>query len=530
MSGVGKGTAAASIGQILQAHGLEVTSIKIDPYINVDAGTMNPTEHGEVFVLDDGMECDQDMGNYERFLNRDLTRANYMTTGSIYQSVINKERNLEYGGHCVEVVPHIPLEIISRIRNAGRKSKADIVITEIGGTVGEYQNILFLEAIRILKLKEPDSVLIVLVSFLPALGDDSELKTKPTQYAAKSLNSAGLHPDIILARAQVPLDRKRKEKIAFNCSVPEENVISAPNVKTIYDIPMNFRKENIDKIIFKTLKLKPNKERNHEWAKLVRRIKNAEKKVKIGIVGKYFTTGKFMLADSYISVIEAIKHATYSLNAIPEIEWLNAEEFEQNKRHLKKLGDFDGIIIPGGFGARGIEGKIAAIKYCRVNKIPLFGLCYGMQLSAVEFARDVAGLKGANTTEVNSNTKYPVIDILPEQKKKMEEKDYGGSMRLGSYPAHLKAGTIARAAYGKELIHERHRHRYEVNPEFIHRLEKKGLVFSGIGKDRRLMEILELPRNIHPFFLGTQFHPEFKSRPLAPHPLFVEFVKAVISH
>lgn len=529
MSGVGKGTAAASLGRILQSHGYEVTSLKIDPYINVDAGTMNPTEHGEVFVLDDGMECDQDMGNYERFLNRDLTRENYMTTGSVYQSVIRKERNLEYGGHCVEVVPHIPLEIISRIKNAVAKNKADIAITEIGGTVGEYQNILFLEAIRILKLKNPDSVLTVLVSYLPSQGDDGELKTKPTQYAVRSLNSVGLHPDLILARASVPLDKKRKEKIAFNCSLPEENVISAPNIKSIYEIPVHFRKENIDKIILKTLKLKSRRNEFSEWQRLVTKIKTAKKKVKIGIVGKYFSTGKFMLADSYISVIESVKHAAYALNADPQIEWLNAEEFESSTKNLKKLDQYDGIIIPGGFGARGVEGKIAVINYCRLNKIPLFGLCYGMQLSAIEFGRSVADLKGANTTEIDEKTKHPIIDILPEQKVKMAEKNYGGTMRLGSYPAYLKSGTIARKAYGSDLIHERHRHRFEVNPDYIERLEKKGLIFSGTSKDKRLMEILELPRAVHPFFLGTQFHPEFKSRPLTPHPLFKEFIKASLN-
>ncbi|OGE84534.1 MAG: CTP synthase [Candidatus Colwellbacteria bacterium RIFCSPLOWO2_01_FULL_48_10] len=528
MSGVGKGIAAASIGQILQSHGFEITSIKIDPYINVDAGTMNPTEHGEVFVLDDGMECDQDMGNYERFLNRDLTSANYMTTGSIYKHVIEKERNLEYGGKCVEVVPHIPLEIISRLNRAAAKNKADIVITEIGGTVGEYQNILFLEAVRILKLKHPGSVFLTLVSFLPSMGADGELKTKPTQYAVRSLNAAGLHPDMILARASSAIDRKRKEKISFNCSVPEANVISAPNVESIYEIPDNFRREGVDKIILKTLGLRSRKDKSKEWNALVKRIRTAKQKVKIGIVGKYFSTGSFVLADSYISVIEAVKHAAYALGAAPQIEWLNSEEFEGKNaaKYLKKLGGFGGIIIPGGFGERGVEGKIAAIKYCRIKKIPLFGLCYGMQLSAVEFARHVAGLKGANTTEVNPKTKYPVIDILPEQKKKMAEKDYGGTMRLGSYPAHLSPHTIARSAYRNELIHERHRHRFEMNPEYIHRLEKKGLIFSGASKDRRLMEILELPRNIHPFFLGTQFHPELKSRPLNPHPLFKAFIAA----
>ncbi len=533
MSGVGKGTASASIGRLLKFHGLNVTAIKIDPYINVDAGTMNPTEHGEVFVLDDGLETDQDMGNYERFLDVDLTRANYMTTGSIYLSVISKERNLEYDGKCVEVVPHIPLEVIARLKNAakiaGQNGKpADVVITEIGGTVGEYQNMLFLEAIRILKLQEPDSVFSILVSYLPSQGEDQELKTKPTQYAVRSLNSVGLQPDMILARAKTSLDDKRKEKIAFNCNVPQRNVISAPNVKNIYDLPHIFQEEKVDKIIMDTLHLKSKGKDGHEWAALIDKISKSRKEVKIGIVGKYFSTGSFMLADSYISVIEAVKHAAYSLEAIPQIDWLNANDFEgkDSKKGLKKLDEYDGIVVPGGFGARGVEGKINVIQYCRENKIPYFGLCYGMQLAAVEFARNVLGLKDAHTTEVNEKTKHPIIDILPEQIEKMEKKDYGGTMRLGSYPAILKPGSIAYEAYGKGEITDRHRHRFEVNPLYIEQLEKGGVVFSGRSPNKRLMELLELPKKTHPFFLGTQAHPEFKSRPLNPHPLFKAFIKA----
>lgn len=533
MSGVGKGTASASIGRLLKFHGLNVTAIKIDPYINVDAGTMNPTEHGEVFVLDDGLETDQDMGNYERFLDVDLTRANYMTTGSIYLSVISKERNLEYDGKCVEVVPHIPLEVIARLKNAAKISNADIVITEIGGTVGEYQNMLFLEAIRILKLQEPDSVFLTLVSYLPSQGEDQELKTKPTQYAVRSLNAVGLQPDMILARAKTSLDDKRKEKIAFNCNVPQRNVISAPNVKNIYDLPHIFQEEKVDKIIMDTLHLRAKGKDGHEWTALTDKISKARKEVKIGIVGKYFSTGSFMLADSYISVIEAIKHASYSLGAIPQIDWLNANDFEgkNHKTSLKKLQEYDGIIVPGGFGSRGVEGKINVIQYCRENKIPYFGICYGMQLAAVEFARNVLGLKNAHTTEVDPKTKYPIIDILPEQIEKMEKKDYGGSMRLGSYPAILKPGTIAYEAYGEKNITDRHRHRYEVNPVYIEQLEKgglpgQGIVFSGESPNKRLMELLELPRKTHPFFLGTQAHPEFKSRPLHPHPLFKAFINA----
>lgn len=530
MSGVGKGTASAAIGRLLKFHGLNVTAIKIDPYINVDAGTMNPTEHGEVFVLDDGLETDQDMGNYERFLDVDLTRANYMTTGSIYLSVISKERNLEYDGKCVEVVPHIPLEVIARLKNAAKISKADVVITEIGGTVGEYQNMLFLEAVRILKLQEPDSVFLTLVSYLPSQGEDQELKTKPTQYAVRSLNSVGLQPDMILARAKTSLDNKRKEKIAFNCNVPARNVISAPNVKNIYDLPHIFEEEKVDKIIMDTLRLKPKKKDGAEWAALTEKIGRARKEVKIGIVGKYFSTGSFMLADSYISVIEAVKHAAFALDAVPKIDWLNANDFEGKNlnKNLAKLDQYDGIIVPGGFGARGVEGKINVIRYARENKIPYFGLCYGLQLAAVEYARNVLGLKNAHTTEVDPKTPHPIIDILPEQIEKMAKKDYGGTMRLGSYPAIIRPGTIAHGAYGKTEITDRHRHRFEVNPLYIETLEKGGVVFSGRSPNNRLMELMELPKKIHPFFLGTQAHPEFKSRPLRPHPLFKAFVKASI--
>ena len=527
MSGVGKGIAAASIGKIIQSKGFKVTAIKIDPYVNVDAGTMNPTEHGEVFVLDDGTECDQDMGNYERFLDQDLTRANYMTTGSIYLSVIQKERRMEYGGKQVEVVPRIPLEVIQRIDQAAHKNKSEIVITEIGGTVGEYENLLFLEAIRMLKLKKPNDVVTVLVSFVPALGaGGTELKTKPTQHAVRSLNSVGIHPDIILGRAAVPLDQKRKEKIQFMCSMAKGDVISAPDVRSVYEVPVNFEKDNLSSVILQKLKIKPRKQDLTRWRGLTRTILRVKKPVKIAIVGKYFGAGDFVLEDSYISVIEAIKHAVYFFKLKPEIHWLNSEEFEKNEANLKKLSEYHGVVIPGGFGSRGVKGKIAAIRYVREKKIPYLGLCYGMQLAIVEFARSVLGYKTANTTEIDEKTKYPIIDILPEQKKNLAEKNYGATMRLGAYPAVLKKGTIAYNAYREHLVSERHRHRYEVNPDYINKLEKAGLIFSGFSSDRRLMEIMELPRSAHPFFLGTQFHPEFKSRPLKPHPLFREFVRA----
>lgn len=521
--------ASASIGAILQSRGFSATSVKIDPYVNVDAGTMNPIEHGEVFVLDEGTETDQDMGNYERFLEKNLPPINYMTTGSVYQAVINRERNLGYDGKCVEVVPHIPLEVIDRINKAAAKGKADFVIVEVGGTIGEYQNILFLEAARMLKLKKPNDVLFVLVSYLPIPSKVGEMKTKPTQYAVRTLNSAGIQPDIIIARSRNPLDKKRKEKIAINCNMRDEDIISAPDVENIYEVPVNFEKDNLSGIILEKLKLKPRKRDLRKWLRLVKVIKTARKTVKIGVVGKYFGTGDFILSDSYISVIEAIKHAAYHNKVKPIIEWIDAEKFESSPQSVQSLKNYNGIIVPGGFGSRGVEGKIKAIQFCRTNKIPYLGLCYGMQLMVIEFARNVCGFKKANTTEINRDTKYPVIDIMPEQKKNLEDKNYGATMRLGAYPAALKKGTIAFNAYKEHLISERHRHRWEVNPNFISKLEKKGLVFSGQSPDRKLMEIAELAKEQHPFFLGTQFHPEFKSRPLNPHPLFREFIRSAIS-
>ena len=539
MSGVGKGVAASSIGALLQSRGFNITAVKIDPYVNVDAGTMNPTEHGEVFVLDDGTECDQDMGNYERFLNVSLDNGNYMTTGSIYLSIIQRERNLEFDGKCVSPVPHIPLEIIARIKAAAKKDKAEIVITEIGGTVGEYENLLFLEAARMLKLQAPQDTAIVLVSHLPSLGgDDGELKTKPTQHAVRSLNSVGLQPDVIIARARVPIDGKRKEKIAFHCGVDKSDVISAPDVGSIYEVPMNFLEDKVDTIVLKKLNLKTRAGNFSLWKNLAGSARVPNPPVLIGIIGKYFGTGNFILTDAYISVIEAVKHAAYALRSKPVVEWLNAEDFEKTGASraaaLKSLSKYDGLIVPGGFGARGVGGKINAIRHARENKIPYLGLCYGLQMAVIEFARNVAGLKDADTTEVNPRTPHPVIDILPEQRELMAKKIYGGTMRLGAYPTKISNGTVAYSAYAPDdkpndlTVSERHRHRYEVNPAYIARLEKAGLIFSGCSPDGGLMEIAELPKSKHPFFLSTQFHPELKSRPMQPHPLFLGLVKAAV--
>lgn len=525
MSGVGKGVAVSSIGAILKSRGYNVTAIKVDPYINVDAGTMNPTEHGETFVLDDGYETDQDMGNYERFLGVTLPNDNYMTTGRVYETVIHKERNLEYKGKCVQVVPHIPLEVINRIKKASEKAKSDITIIEIGGTVGEYENILFVEAIRMMKLQEPDDVITIMLSYLPIPSTIGEMKTKPTQHAVRTLNGTGVQPDFIIARSNTFIDQKRKEKIALFCNVPERNVISAPDVDSIYEIPINFERDDLSRLLLKKLGLPYKKTDLKKWYALVENIKKPKGKVRIGIVGKYFGTGDFVLSDAYLSVIEAVKHASYKMKLKPEIIWINSEAFEKEPEKLETLRDFDGVIVPGGFGSRGIEGKIKAIEFLRKNKIPFFGLCYGMQLMVVEYARHVLGMQDAHTTEIDRKTKHPVIDIMPEQKKNLKDSNYGATMRLGAYPARLKKGTVANEAYKKDKISERHRHRWEVNPEYIKTLEKGGLVFSGFSPDSKLMEITELPRSVHPFFLGTQFHPELKSNPLDSHPLFYEFIK-----
>lgn len=536
MSGVGKGVTASSIGKILQARGYKVNPIKIDPYLNVDAGTMNPIEHGEVFVLDSGLECDQDMGNYERFLDVSAPHESYMTSGMVYKHVIDKERALGYGGRCVDPVPFIGEEIYRRINLSTKKTGSDITIVEIGGTVGEYQNVMFIEAARVLKLRHPGDVLFVLVSYLPVPNKIGEMKTKPTQSAVQTMNSYGIHPDIVIARADRPLDDRRKEKIAFMSNIPKTNIISAPDIDSIYDIPINFEKDNLSATLLKLLKLPVKKSNLAEWQKMVNRVKNAKSEVKIAIVGKYFKTGDFVLSDVYLSVIESLKHAGVFLGKKVKIDWLDSSDYEEDPKKLKELKQYQGLLVPGGFGERGVEGKIKVIQFARENKIPYFGLCYGMQLAVIEYARHVLGLKDAHTTEIDPQTKNPVVVIMDEQRKLMADKNYGGTMRLGAYPCLLKKETIAEETYknnkrGKGVkegweISERHRHRFEVNPAYVEKLTKAGLVFSGASPDGVLMEIAELPRSKHPFFLGSQFHPEFKSSPLNPHPLFVEFIKS----
>ncbi len=535
MSSVGKGTTVASIGRILKSRGFKVTAIKIDPYVNVDAGTMNPVEHGEIFVTDDGTECDQDVGNYERFLDENLSTDNYITTGRVYQAVIERERNLGYRGRCVEVVPDIPKEVILRIKKVAQKTQADFVLIEIGGTVGEYQNLLFLEAARMMRLQKPKDVLFILVSYLPIPEKIGEMKTKPTQYAARSLNSAGIQADFILARAERPLDEKRKKKLSIFCNMPNENVISVPDVDSIYEVPLNLDRGDLATKILKKFGLSPKKTDLEDWKQLIRKIKSIKRKIKIAVVGKYFATGDFVLSDSYISVIEAIKYACWANGVSPDLTWVNSQHFEEDLNSIKTLSQYDGIIVPGGFGSRGVEGIISAVKYARENKIPFLGLCLGMQLAVIEFSRNVCGLGDANSIEIDENTKNPVIAILPEQKQVLENNRYGATMRLGGYPTILKENLKVHELYKNfdliksNKIFERHRHRYEINPEFIPILEEKGLIFSGyhLRKDRtKLMEFMELPK--HKFFVATQSHPEFKSNPLKPSPLFYGFVRSCL--
>ncbi|NBD73814.1 CTP synthase, partial [Patescibacteria group bacterium] len=493
MSGVGKGIASSSIAAVLKARGLSVTALKIDPYINVDAGTMNPTEHGEVFVMDSGLETDQDMGNYERFLNTTLPSINYMTTGSVYQSVIHKERNLEFEGKNVQVVPDIPLEVIRRIEAASAEARADVTIVEVGGTVGEYENILFLEAVRMMRTKYPTQVAVAMVSYLPVPGSIGEMKTKPTQHASRTLNSAGLQADFIIARSKLPLDEKRKEKISTFCNTPVENVVSAPDVDSIYDVPLNFERDKLGDAICRTLDLPCQKADLSAWKKFVKRAKTVEEELPIAVVGKYFETGDFLLGDVYISVLESIKYSCYQQGVKPKIEFVSSRAIERGKRDVTSLKQYAGILVPGGFGSAGVEGKIKVIQYAREQGIPFFGLCYGMQLGVVEFARHVAGIEGAHTAEITKKTPAPVIDVMEHQKAHLTEGRYGGTMRLGSYPCTLKKGTVAARAYKDLSIAERHRHRFEVNEAFIRELEEAGLVFSGTSPDGTLMEIMELP-------------------------------------
>lgn len=527
MSSVGKGIAASSIGKILQSRGYRVANLKADMYVNLDAGTIRPAEHGEVFVGEDGVEADQDLGNYERFTDQISARENYITTGQIYAEVIRRERNLEYEGEDVEVYPDIPKEIIRRIEACQKKNKSEITIIEYGGTVGEYQLLPFLEAARMMKSKNPADVFVVLTSYLPMPALLGEQKSKPTQHAITDLYSVGLHPDFVICRSEYSATPDIKRTISNVCSLPIERIISSPDVYSIYDVPVNFEKENFGATLLKTLGLYPRKRDLSDWTDFADKIKKIKKEIRIGIVGKYFNFKS--CKDTYISVIESINHAAWALDFKPNIVWLDSEKYEQDEGKLKELNDLDGIIMPGGFGKRGTEGMILVADYARRNKIPYFGLCFGMQILTISYARNVLGLRGANSTEMDSKTPYPIITTMADQVEKIKNKNYGGSMRLGAYDCILTKNTIASNSYGVNKISERHRHRYEVNTKYIPELEKAGLIFSGRSPSGILMEIAELPKVLHPFYLGVQFHPEFKSRPLAPHPLFTAFIKACIS-
>ncbi|MCG0276365.1 MAG: CTP synthase [Thermosediminibacteraceae bacterium] len=522
VSSLGKGITAASLGRLLKSRGLSVFMQKFDPYINVDPGTMSPYQHGEVFVTEDGAETDLDLGHYERFIDVNLTRDSNVTTGQIYWSVLNKERRGEYLGATVQVIPHITNEIKERITRIARQSSPDVVITEIGGTVGDIESLPFLEAIRQLKADlGKDNVLYIHVTLVPYLASAGELKTKPTQHSVKELRSIGIQPDIIVCRTEKRLSRELKEKIALFCNVEPEAVIPNYDAKSIYEVPLILKKEGLDEVVARKLGFDGKKADLSEWEAMVERAKNPSKKVSIALVGKYVE-----LRDAYLSVAEALYHGGIANDAQVDIKWVHSEELESESIDLEQiLSDVDGVLVPGGFGDRGIEGKIKAIKYAREKNIPLFGICLGMQCAVIEFARNVCGLEGAHSTEFDPSTPHPVIDLLPEQKK-IEEK--GGTMRLGRYPCRLVPGTKAMEAYGEELIGERHRHRYEFNNEYRDILEKAGMVISGLSPDGRLVEIIELKN--HPWFVGTQFHPEFKSRPNRPHPLFREFIKAALKH
>jgi len=528
ISGVGKGVATASIGKIMQEFGFSVTAVKIDPYVNYDAGTLRPTEHGEVWVTEDGGEIDQDLGTYERFLNIQIPRKNNITTGQIYKTIIDKERRGDFLGETVQFIPHITNEIKKRIVDAG--NNFDIVLLEVGGTIGDYENIPFLFSIKSLEREiGKENILYVLVTYLPIPSHIEEMKTKPTQTAVKLLGENGIQPDFILCRGKRPLDSIRKKKIEIYSNIPSEYIISMPDVigketvNTIYVIPLELEKEKIGEKILHKLNLEKKKNPNwSEWTNIVNKIITPDNFVKIAIVGKYLDIGDYQLTDSYLSISEALKHAGAHNNTKIEISWIDSKNFEKDNESLEKLKNFNGVIIPGGFGSGGSEGKIKAIRFCRENNTPFLGLCYGLQLAVVEFARNVCGLD-ADTTENNSNIGHPVIDILPEQKN---ISDKGGTMRLGAYKAVLKNNTKVREIYNSNIIYERHRHRYEVNPEYHSILQEYGLVFSGTSEDGRLVEFIELPN--HKFFIATQAHPEFKSTLLKPAPLFSGFVKACL--
>ncbi|OAT79751.1 CTP synthase [Desulfotomaculum copahuensis] len=519
VSSLGKGITAASLGRLLKSRGLQVAIQKLDPYINIDPGTMSPYQHGEVFVTDDGAETDLDLGHYERFIDSNLSRSSNVTTGGIYWSVISKERRGDYLGATVQVIPHITNEIKERVLRVAHESSVDVVITEIGGTVGDIESLPFLEAIRQLRTDlGKENVLYIHVTLVPYLKVANELKTKPTQHSVKELRSIGIQPDVIVCRTERPLSRDMVDKLALFCDIDQNAVIQAVDAGSIYEVPLMMEKEGLGEIVVRRLGLACREPDLAEWEHLVGRMKQLRRLTTIGLVGKYVS-----LPDAYFSVAEALRHAGLFHGAAVDIRWINSEELEQADDANRYLHDVDGVLVPGGFGDRGIEGKINAIQFAREKQVPFLGICLGMQLAVVEFSRHVLKWEDANSSEFNQNTTRAVIDLLPEQK---ELDRMGGTMRLGRYPCRLLPGTLAHRAYGEEMIYERHRHRYELNNIYREDLARRGLVFSGTLPDGYLVEIVELPG--HPWFLGTQFHPEFKSRPNRPHPLFRDFIGAAL--
>lgn len=520
VSSLGKGITAASLGCLLKSRGLSISILKLDPYINVDPGTMSPYQHGEVFVTDDGAETDLDLGHYERFIDVNLSKNNNVTTGKIYWSVITKERKGDYLGGTVQVIPHITNEIKERIHRVAKESQADVVIVEVGGTVGDIESLPFLEAIRQFKNEVGrDDVMYIHVTLMPYIGAATELKTKPTQHSVKELRSIGIQPDVIVCRSQKPISEDLKAKIALFCDIDKNAVIPNMDAKTIYEVPLLFEQSGLDDIVIDRLRLACNDRDLTVWREMVAKMKSLKEKVTIAIVGKYVS-----LPDAYLSVAEALRHGGIAHNAQVNIKWINSEVIEREEVG-KVIGEVDGILVPGGFGNRGIEGKIEAIRWAREQKIPFLGICLGMQCAVIEFARNVCGFKGANSSEFDPDSPHPVIDLLPEQK---EIEDMGGTMRLGLEPIKLMPDNKARYAYQEELIYERHRHRYEVNNEYVAKLQQAGLTIAGVLPDRQLVEIIELPD--HPWFVASQFHPEFKSRPHRPQPLFRDFIGAALKY
>ncbi|MFT8323401.1 MAG: CTP synthase [Bacillus sp. (in: firmicutes)] len=518
VSSLGKGITAACLGRLLKNRGVSVTIQKFDPYINVDPGTMSPYQHGEVFVTDDGAETDLDLGHYERFIDINLTKYNNVTTGKIYSTVLKKERRGDYLGGTVQVIPHITNEIKERVFRAGRETNADVVITEIGGTVGDIESLPFLEAIRQIKNDiGRENVMYIHCTLVPYIKAAGEMKTKPTQHSVKELRSLGIQPNVIVVRTEKPISQDMKDKIALFCDIDTDAVIECRDADTLYTIPLALQDQKLDQIVCDHLKLSCDEADMNEWIKLVDVVRNLSKTTKIALVGKYVE-----LQDAYISVVEALKHAGYAFDSDIDIDWINAEEVTaENAAELLK--DADGILVPGGFGDRGIEGKVFAAQYAREQQVPFFGICLGMQVASIEFARNVLGWEGAHSSEIDEETPYPIIDLLPEQK---DIEDLGGTLRLGLYPCKLKENTKAYEAYQDEVIYERHRHRYEFNNQYRQEMEKSGFIFSGTSPDGRLVEIVELKD--HPWFLASQFHPEFISRPTKPQPLFREFIGASI--